>query len=234
MALELNGSSGVWREGLNLSHLLLGRQRDIIEVSNLWPSSLMVQNYQLKARDWNSYMKALNGNKTCLDVAHWNGGSSHLGKSSKGREKLLHFKFLLSKYNLDVLGLSEANLHKSVNNLEYKIDKYKVYHQDLKIARIVTYVREDWDCKIEESLMDPDIACIWLWIGRGKSRWLVGQVYREYMVLGDKESSSGASQVERWRKFLGKVRQTERYENVVIMGDVNINLDPDSLETSPP
>ena len=53
------------------------------------------------------------------------------------------------------------------------------------------------------------------------------------MVLGDKESSSGESQVERWRKFLEKVRQTERYENVVIMGDVNINLDPDSLETSP-
>ena len=92
----------------------------------------MEQNYQLKACDWNSYMKALNGNKTCIEVAHWNGGSSHLGKSSKGKEKLHHVKFLLSKYNLDVLGLSEANLHKSVNYLEYKIDKYKVFHQDLK------------------------------------------------------------------------------------------------------
>ena len=92
-----------------------------------------VQNYQLKSRDWNSYMKALNGNRTCIDVAHWNGGSSHLGKSSKGKEKLNHVRYLLSKYNLDILGLSEANLHKSVNKLEYKIDKYKIYHQDLKI-----------------------------------------------------------------------------------------------------
>ena len=115
----------------------------------------------------------------------------------------------MSKYNLDVLGLSEANLHKAVNNLEYKIDKYKVFHQDLKIARIVTYVRDDLDCKMEESLMDPNIACIWLWIGRGKSRWLVGQVYREHMVLGDKESSSCESQIDRWRKFLEKVRQTK-------------------------
>ena len=66
---------------------------------------IRAQNYQLKASDWNAYMKAINGNKTCIDVAHWNGGSSHLGKSSKGREKLLHARFLLSKYNVDVLGL---------------------------------------------------------------------------------------------------------------------------------
>ena len=106
MTLEMDVSSEAWRESLRLSHLLPGRQRETIEVWYLWPSTLMGQNYQLKARDWNSYMKAMNGNKTCLDVAHWNGGSSHLGKLSKGREKLLHAKFLLSKYNLDVLGLS--------------------------------------------------------------------------------------------------------------------------------
>ena len=58
-------------------------------------------------------------------------------------------------------------------------------------------------------------------------------MYREHMVLGDRESSSSESQTERWRKFLDKVRQTEIFENVVIMGDLNINLDPDSTETSP-
>ena len=46
---------------------------------------IRVQNYRLKTSDWNAYMKAINGNKTCIDIAHWNGGSSHLGKSSKGR-----------------------------------------------------------------------------------------------------------------------------------------------------
>ena len=178
---------------------------------------IRAQNYRLKASDLNAYMKAINGNKTCIDVAHWNGGSSHLGKSSKGREKLLHARFLLSKYNVDVLGLSEANLHKSVDSLEYKINNYKVFHQDLKIARIVTYVREDVDCKVEESLMDDNIACIWLWIGRGRARWLVSQVYREHMFMGDRESSTAESQMVRWRRFLEKVRETEKYENVVIM-----------------
>ena len=128
--------TGACRESLEYSNLNLGLHRGTNEVRNLWPSSMMVRNYQPRARDWNSYMKALNGNKTCLDVAHWNGGSSHLGKSSKGKEKLLHTKFLLSKYNLDVLGLSEANLHNSVNELEYKIDNYKIFHQDSKDCNI--------------------------------------------------------------------------------------------------
>ena len=132
----LDVSSGILMESFRTSHLYLGLQREINGSLNLSPSTLMEQNYQLKACEWNSYMKALNGNKNSIEVAHWNGGSSHLGKSSKGKEKLHHVKFLLSKYNLDVLGLSEANLHKSVNNLEYNIDKYKVYHQDLNIARI--------------------------------------------------------------------------------------------------
>ena len=39
--------------------------------------------------DWNSFINALNGNiKNTLTIAHWNGGSSFLDKSEKGREKL--------------------------------------------------------------------------------------------------------------------------------------------------
>ena len=95
--------------GLEEKDCLSRSDPGLLTLGNIVPhsarGSIRVKNYQLKICDWNAYMKAMNGNKTCLDVAHWNGGSSHLGKSSKGREKLLHAKFLLSKYNLDVLGL---------------------------------------------------------------------------------------------------------------------------------
>ena len=61
-------------------------------------------------------MKSYNGNvKNSLNVAHWNGGSSHLAKSSKGKVKLEHVKSLISKYNIDVFGLSEGNLNKSTD-----------------------------------------------------------------------------------------------------------------------
>ena len=71
-------------------HLDPGLLRLSNNLPNLARGPLRVQNYQLKTCDWNSYMKAMNGNRTCIDVAHWNGGSSHLGKSSKGQEKLEH------------------------------------------------------------------------------------------------------------------------------------------------
>ena len=85
-----------------------------------------------------------------------------MGKSSKGKKKLEHVKFLMNKHNIDVFGLLEANLHKSVDKLEIKIDKYKVFYQDLNMYRIVTYVKEDLDCKLVEELMDPGISCIWI------------------------------------------------------------------------
>ena len=79
---------------------------------------------------WNAYMKAINGNiKNCMNISHWNGGSSHLGRSSKGKEKMEHVKFLLKKHNLDIMGLSEANLYNSVNEAEIRVDKYKIVHQ---------------------------------------------------------------------------------------------------------
>ena len=80
--------------------------------------------------------------------------------------------------------------------------------------------------------MDDNIACIWLWIGRGRARWLVGQVYREHMFMGDRESATAESQMARWKRFLEKVRETDRFENVVIMGDMNINLDPEGKDNS--
>ena len=113
------------------------------------------------AKEWNSIMKSLNGNtKNSLNVAHWNGGSSYLAKSSKGKEKMEHIKFLLNKYNIDVFGISEANLHNSVDEFEYKINNYKAFHQDHNISRIITYVKDDLDCKLEADLMDPELACI--------------------------------------------------------------------------
>ena len=38
--------------------------------------------------NWNSHIRALNGNfKNTLTLAHWNGGSSFLGKCNRGKEK---------------------------------------------------------------------------------------------------------------------------------------------------
>ena len=83
-----------------------------------------VERYE--SRIWNSYMKSLNGNiKQSINISHWNGGSSHLARSKKGKDKIKDIKFLLNKYDIFMCGISEANLHKTVDEHEYKVDKYK-------------------------------------------------------------------------------------------------------------
>ena len=182
---------------------------------------------------WNAYMRATNGNsKNCLNVAHWNGGSSHLGKSSKGKEKLEHVKYLVNKHNIDILGILESNLHRSIDKIEVKIDKYRMLCQEINMSRIIVYVRDNLDCKLVEDMMDPGLSCIWLEIGRGRSKWLIGQLYREHRLLGDRESATSEKQKERWNNILDRVRMMERYENDTIMGDLNINIDPNNMDSN--
>ena len=86
MTTVQNLSSGFLMERYSISHLSPGLLMEPNRSSNLSPSPLMEQNYQLKACEWNSYMKAMNGNKTCINVAHWNGGSSHLGNPAREKK----------------------------------------------------------------------------------------------------------------------------------------------------
>ena len=55
-------------------------------------------------------MRSTNGNINTLEIGHLNAGSSYLGSSNKGKDKLNQIKYLLEKYKLDILGISEANI----------------------------------------------------------------------------------------------------------------------------
>ena len=55
--------------------------------------------------------------------------------------------------------------------------------------------------------MDPELACIWTVIGKGKSKWLIGQLYREHMILGDKGSASVERQKDYEKKKTNKTKK---------------------------
>ena len=93
--------------------------------------------------------------------------------------------------------------------------------------------KEGIDYKIVDELVDPEVACIWLMVGKGKARWLIGQYYREQMYLGVRESASIDKQKERLGKFLAKVELTDKFDNVIIMGDFNVNIDPTNNDNDP-
>ena len=74
------------------------------------------------------------------------------------------------------------------------------------VARLLLLVKDGIRFKVRNDLMSPDAANIWIELStNGGRKILVGQIYREFQILGqtDSESSTEASQLERWRTILG-------------------------------
>ena len=129
-------------------------------------------------RDWNAYMKAMNGNiKNNISIGHWNWGSSFLGKSDKGREKLTEVENILTKFKLDVLGLSEANLDIDLQNYNYQIQGYQCIKSPGNVSRLVVYIRDGLVWR-ELKNYGNDLSCIWLEVGKGISKTLICNYYR--------------------------------------------------------
>ena len=149
-------------------------QRSGVYISTTGPAVADVQ-YGLYKFDWNAHMKMVNGNKnSTITLGHWNGGSSHLGKSDKGLHKLEQIKFILKEYNVDILGISEANLHHDLDLCHYRIDGYDCIKSREKIARAITYVRSTLNYKVNFDLMNDYSAENWLEIGTHRNKWYMG------------------------------------------------------------
>ena len=99
--------------------------------------------------NWNNYMRSYNGNgKNSLILAHLNAGAGYLGKSSKGKEKLVHIENFLQAHKIDIIGISEANLGSEISDHEVKIDGYDLIRSKGNIARVKTYIRSELDYKV--------------------------------------------------------------------------------------
>ena len=129
-------------------------------------------------------MRALNGNiKNTLTLAHWNRGSSFLGKSDRGIEKLQEIENFLLNNKIDVLGLSEANLDSELEEYNFKKQGYQYIKSPGNVSRIVTYVREDLVWK-ELKNYKNNLSCNWLEVGKGKNKIVICNYYREFKILG--------------------------------------------------
>ena len=155
---------------------------------------------------WNKLIKSSNGNRSdTIRIGHWNSGSAHLCKTSTGKSKLEHIKHILSKNNLDILGISEANLPINIPEYVYQIDGYKVQKSGGQYARVITYSKLSLDCKLISNITDGNTACVWLEAGKTRSKWLVGNYYREHTLLGEPTTRQWNKQVERFENFLNSI-----------------------------
>ena len=96
-------------------------------------------------------------------------------------------KEYIRKHCLDIIGISEGNVDADLEPCLYNMDGYTSFKSNGKIARMFVYVRDDLVCR-EVSGLGSEILCKWLEIGKGRTKTVVGQYYREFKVLG-KEGS---------------------------------------------
>ena len=113
--------------------------------------------------EWNKIMKRVNGNREhSVTIAHWNGGASQLGKSSKGIEKLEQLKLILSNNKIDIPGISEANLKNDLDPCNYRIDGFDCIKSGGETARTITYIKSNLNYKVLTNQMENDCAENWL------------------------------------------------------------------------
>ena len=173
--------------------------------------------YSFCTLDVNGVMKAINGNtKNSITLAHWNGGGSFLGKSLRGKEKLQDIKNILTCNNIDVLGVSEANLDSNLEEYNYKIQGFNIIKSPGNVARTVTYIRENIVYK-ELINYGGDLSCNWLEIGKGQNKLLVCNYYREFKTLGVEGSNSFNEQCARLDTFLEIIKKSRDKQNVIIL-----------------
>ena len=154
----------------------------------------------------------------------------------KKRDEL---EILLHVYSIDILAVTEANFDVTQTEEECKIKGYDMHWEKgreqirRKNARVVTYVRQGLDVKVENKLMEEDLVPeVWLSVGEpGRKRFLIGAIYREHKPwkqkrVGDREGKTPAEQTERWRRWLeGKAGVLKGDKEVVLLGDFNLQID---------
>ena len=171
-------------------------------------SNYIIVCYTFGISDLNLLMRMVNGNrKNTIKIGHWNGGSSFLSKSEKGREKLNEIENYLLNHKIDILGISEANLDTNIPEYEYKIQGYSTVKSPRDTSRIVTYISDDIIWK-EKKNFGKELACNWIEIGKGRSKLIVCTYYREFKILGVNGSNTLAAQTERFDEFLETILKT--------------------------
>ena len=94
----------------------------------------------------------------------------------------------------------------------------------------MSYVKSNLNYKVCSTLMNDASAENWLEIGTHRNKWQIGVFYREFKKFGEPNSGTYEEQVQRLDNFLTKAEFSAAKGNCVLIGDFNINLDPENTE----
>ena len=154
----------------------------------------------------NKRVHMLEGNKNSkgYKLSQWNCGSAFL------ENKMPELEAAVARIKPTIFCVSESNLRSSVDQKEVQIPGYKlitcntIMNPSLQMSRVVVYLDSAVRGKVREDLMDSGFSSIWIELGTGDQKILVGCAYREHQFMKQKDHSSltKEAQVTRWMIFI--------------------------------
>ena len=136
-----------------------------------------------------------------VKILHWNLGARHWHNKTESIQAMVDFHIP------DLAYISEANMYTATPAHETRIEGYSIIKtknaEKAGISRLVLLVREGVEIRLEDNLMEENVASIWIRCPRkGGRKLLVGGIYREHKLLCQTgTNTTGNLQVERWENF---------------------------------
>ena len=140
--------------------------------------------------------------KKTLRLATW----KKCGANQELKKKVLEVEACLNKFNINYLGIAEANLRKEADLEEVSIKGYKIIwdggrdNPHKENARVVVYLKEELSFEVMNQYMNGDLMPeVWIKLGNANTkRTLVGTVNREHTPWGTRDGSQKGQ--ETWLK----------------------------------
>ncbi|CAG2195891.1 unnamed protein product [Mytilus edulis] len=132
------------------------------------------------------------------------------------RNKFSSIKDLLNDNLVDMIIVAETKLDETFKNGEFFIDNYHLWRADrtAKGGGLLVYIRSDLACDRKTKLECKTIESIFTEINFKDRKWLICGLYRP-------PSLNDNLFIEDFNKTFDKI--SEKYDNVIIIGDLNYN-----------
>ena len=139
------------------------------------------------------------------------------------RYKITNLRYILKQTGIEIVAVSETKLSEEFPYSQFFIDEYTfpAYRRDRNKhgGGLIVFTKKDLITKRKKEFESTDLAVICLELTISKRKWIIFSVYRP----------PGSGNLANFFSELNKCvdMATRKYENIVIMGDINIVTDND-------
>ena len=139
------------------------------------------------------------------------------------RYKITDLRYILKQTGIEIVAVSETKLSEEFPDSQFFIDGYTfpAYRRDRYKhgGGLINFTKKDLITKRKKEFESTDLEIICLELTVSKRKWIIFSVYRP----------PGSGNLANFFSELNKCvdMATRKYENIVIMGDINIDTDND-------